>query len=354
MARTPVTGRSCPNVECDLTGERNAGNIVRHSFYPRRDGRRRRYRCKACGKTFSANTDTIYQGLHCSRDEFDRVAQLSVEGVNKSAISRVSGRAWSTVARWLALASEAARQINDRMIQGFELKELQADELRTFCGSKKNVTWVFTSLEVWSRLWVATVIGRRSYANTYKLLSETARRGRIVTLVLITTDGFKYYAIVIRRVFGHACVHAQVVKTWCKNRVHTVKLKIVIGSRGQLDRALAESEDSIKLNTAFVERSNLTTRTACAYLARKTSAHARDPECLEDNLELVRCHYNFVRRHRGLRFGSELRTPAMQAGLTTRPLTLREIFLSATRTSRRSISVTILPTTEITILRTAA
>ena len=130
----------------------------------------------------SANTDTIYQGLHCSRDEFDRVAQLSVEGVNKSAISRVSGRAWSTVARWLALASEAARQFNDRMIQGFELKELQADELRTFCGSKKNVTWVFTSLEVWSRLWVATVIGRRSYANTYKLLSETARRGRIVTL----------------------------------------------------------------------------------------------------------------------------------------------------------------------------
>ena len=54
MARKPVTGRPCPNVECDLTGERNAGNIVRHSFYKTRDGRRRRYRCKACSKTFSA------------------------------------------------------------------------------------------------------------------------------------------------------------------------------------------------------------------------------------------------------------------------------------------------------------
>ena len=86
---------------------KNAGNIIRHSLYRRRDGVRRRYRCKTCGKTFSANTSTIYQGLHCSRDEFDRVAQLSVEVVNKSAISRVSGRSWSTIARWLALASEA-------------------------------------------------------------------------------------------------------------------------------------------------------------------------------------------------------------------------------------------------------
>jgi hypothetical protein len=36
--------------------------------------------------------------------------------------------------------------------------------------------------------------------------------------------------------------------------------------------------------------------------------------------------YNFVRPHRALKFGSEVRTPAMQAGLTTRRLTLREVF----------------------------
>ena len=35
-------------------------------------------------------------------------------------------------------------------------------------------------------------------------------------------------------------------------------------------------------------------------------------------LELVRCHYNFVRPHRALRFGRETRTPAMQAGLVKR------------------------------------
>jgi hypothetical protein len=41
---------------------------------------------------------------------------------------------------------------------------------------------------------------------------------------------------------------------------------------------------------------------------------------------LFRCYYNFARPHRALKFGGEVRTPAMQAGLTNRRLTLREIF----------------------------
>ena len=61
---------------------------------------------------------------------------------------------------------------------------------------------------------------------------------------------------------------------------------------------------------------------------RETNALPRSlKEKLEDHLELVRCHYNFVRPHRALRFGRETRTPAMQAGLTTRRLTFREVFV---------------------------
>src|SRR5262245_38728976 len=61
---------------------------------------------------------------------------------------------------------------------------------------------------------------------------------------------------------------------------------------------------------------------------RRTISHARRKERLEDHLELLRCYYNFVRPHRALTFGDEIRTPGMQAGLTTRPLTLSEIFPS--------------------------
>ena len=55
---------------------------------------------------------------------------------------------------------------------------------------------------------------------------------------------------------------------------------------------------------------------------------------LEAHLELLRCYYNFVRPHGALTFGRETRTPAMQAGLATRRLTLRDIFVSLRHVAR--------------------
>jgi hypothetical protein len=103
----------------------------------------------------------------------------------------------------------------------------------------------------------------------------------------------------------------------------------VIGSKGQLEEVLFRSEDSEKLNTSFIERLNLTVRQGSAYLNRKSPCHARAGEPLSNHLELLRCYYNFIRPHRGLKFGKELRTPAMQAGLASRRLSFREIFTSA-------------------------
>ena len=58
----------------------------------------------------------------------------------------------------------------------------------------------------------------------------------------------------------------------------------------------------------------------------------KQPEdTLEAHLELLRCYYNFVRPHGALKFGRETRTPAMQAGLAARRLTLRDIFVSLRR-----------------------
>ena len=75
-----------------------------------------------------------------------------------------------------------------------------------------------------------------------------------------------------------------------------------------------------------MERLNLTLRQGSAYLGRRTLGQARWKQCLDDHLELLRCHYNFVRLHRALKFGREVRTPAMQAGLTKSPLTWRDLF----------------------------
>jgi hypothetical protein len=48
--------------------------------------------------------------------------------------------AWATVARWLELAATFAERFNLRMLKDFVIHELQADEIRTFVGTKKQVS----------------------------------------------------------------------------------------------------------------------------------------------------------------------------------------------------------------------
>jgi len=323
-----VKSLSCPNSECALFGNRDAANVGLHGFYKTKSGKRRRYRCLTCGATFCSTKGTPYYRLQHHRNTFDEVASLSVEGVNKSAISRVKGISWNTVHRWLERAAACCRRFNDRNTFGLEIPELQADELRTFVGGKERAAWIFTAIDVWSRFWPSTIIGKRSYRNTFALFRDISRRMKSNCTPLIVTDGFEFYEKVARRFFGPACLYAQVIKTRRNDRVIKVERRAVIGAAWRFEEALLESEDSSTLNTSFVERLNLTIRQASAYLTQRTTCHARWMEQLKNQLETFRCHYNFLRPHRALRFGSETRTPAMQAGLVRPRLSFRDIFTS--------------------------
>ena len=123
-------------------------------------------------------------------------------------------------------------------------------------------------------------------------------RMNLEQIPLAVTDGFGFYEKVIGRVFGPGCLYGQVIETRGNDRIVKVERRIVLGGAWRLKQALGH-------------------RTIC---------QARWKERLEDHLELFRCYYNFIRPHRALKFGCEVRTPAMQAGLTRRQLVFREIF----------------------------
>ena len=251
---------------------------------------------------------------------------MRVEGVSISATPRVTGRSRNTIARWLERAATAAKRFNQRMLHDFDIIELQADELCTFIGSKRSTLWLFATLEVCSRLWAGSVLGRRSSRNTKAVINDIILRGRLVGVPLIATDGFEYYFETIVRLFGSACVYGQVLKTRRNDRVVRVERRLKIGTVTQLKDALWESEDSATLNTSFVERLNLTIRQGSAYLRRRSPCHARGADQLRGHVELLRSYYNFIRPHSALKFGRETRTPAMQAGLVSAPMNWSDIF----------------------------
>ena len=113
-----------------------------------------------------------------------------------------------------------------------------------------------------------------------------------------------------------------------------------LGTEAALTATLQGLGFSGRLNTAFIERVNLTVRHGVAALARRTWATAQQSPQLLAHLEWWRGYYHFVRPHEALRVklaqprerGGRLRaqryrqrTPAMAAGRTTRRWTTREM-----------------------------
>ena len=86
-------------------------------------------------------------------------------------------------------STDVAERFNRLMVRDFDIIELQADELCTFIGSKRSTMWLFATIEVCSRLWAGSVLGRRSYRNTAAVINDVVLRGRLVGVSLIATDG---------------------------------------------------------------------------------------------------------------------------------------------------------------------
>ena len=321
MPRRPAP--VCPSPACSD----HPARTIRHSSLKTRQRTQRRYRCRGCGRTFAANAGTAYHRLRHSPKLFDQVVALAVEGSSRAATARALQISPSAVRRWLQRAAAHAEAFNDAKVRQVSAVEIQADELKARSeGRGRRPLWTYTSVEVWSRLWLTSLVGRRTLRNTLIHFRETrwrCRAGRARTLV--TTDSFKYNGRVVGRVFGPTCVHAQVERQIRKGRVVRADRRLVIGQDWMLDEALGRSEDSKTINTAYVERLNLTIRRSLACLQRKTTAMCRSEESLREQLELLRCYYNFIRPHSSLKFGRERRAPAQQAGLVRSRMTWRRI-----------------------------
>lgn len=70
-------------------------------------------------------------GCAASKEDFDRVIALSLEGMSKAGIARVTGKSWNTVARWLERAATHAHRFQEAHVRSVEAVEMQLDELRT-------------------------------------------------------------------------------------------------------------------------------------------------------------------------------------------------------------------------------
>src|SRR5438477_7598437 len=109
----------CPNEGCVARGQVGQGHIVGHGKA------RARYRCKSCGKTFSAQAGTMFEGLRKPKTLIVIVVTLLAYGCPIQAIVQAFGLDERTVASWRDRAGKHCQQVHQAMVQQGQLDLVQ-------------------------------------------------------------------------------------------------------------------------------------------------------------------------------------------------------------------------------------
>jgi transposase-like protein/IS1 family transposase len=333
----------CPNVECTSRGQIGQGNIVGHG------SKRLRYKCKTCGKTFSAKTGTALEGLRKPTELIVIVVLLLAYGCPIQAIVHAFGLDERTVANWQQCAGKHCEAVHKEKIERrlLDLIHVQADEI--WVKMRGTVVWVALAMMVSTRLWIAGKVSKTRDRDLIDRLMEQVRRCcKEMVALLICTDGLPAYPKSILRAFRKKVKNpygigasrkevwprlyiGTVIKYTVKRRVIEIVRWMTHGQWRKAKKLLKSSKGGKKLNTSFIERLNGTFRERLASLTRKCRHAASKIETVHTGIYLIGCTYNFCFAHHELSkskkkggFGMPC-TPAMASGLTSHIWSVKEL-----------------------------
>jgi len=193
---------------------------------------------------------------------------------------------------------------------------------------------VWTAIEAHSKLILGLHIGGRTLADACTLVHQVMLTLAPGCLPVFTSDGLNHCFYALTAHFGawHPgggwrvsldLIYGQLVKhRERRGQVNFATMRMILGKRWQLAQILLAQGLSTLIQTAFIERVNLTIRQG-APLSRKTWSMAKSSEHLLLHVEWWRSYYHRIRAHEslrvrvpGLKRRYRQRSPAMAAGLT--------------------------------------
>jgi len=370
-----TSGHFCPDPDCSYRGWLGLGNI-RSNGHP--GGQPwRQFQCVSCRGYFYETHGTIFHGKRSSPDLIVHVIACLAEGLGIRGTARVFEIDANTVLHWLMEAAEQLQAFSAYFLRDLRLHQVQLDELYATLSAVRDSEmseaqaidhlstsplWVWTAIDPESKLLLSAQAGERSLAMAQAGLHQIAQLLAPGCVPLFLSDGNPSYLPAIVRHLGHwvqpprrqaqgpapkprwiplpGLLYAQVVKSYRRRRIVGVKHRVVFGTQLAIEAVLARC--GWVINTAFVERLNLSLRQRVAPIRRRSATSCKGEEGLSHPLILFQVYHNFVLPHASLRqalaepiptngSGSAKMwrpcTPAMSAGLTDRVWSLREVLM---------------------------
>ena len=270
-----------------------------------------------------------------SMEDRARVISALVEGNSIRSTVRMTGIAKNTIVKLLADVGKACSEYQDHTLRNLPCRRIECDEIWSFCYSKeKNVpeekqgeygygnVWTWTAIDPETKLVASWLVGLRDSDYAAAFIDDLA--GRLANRVQLTTDGHKCYLNAIENTFGGQIDYAMLIKLYDAERPGEARYSPA-GFSGTEKKPINGIPDYKHASTSCVERQNLTMRMSMRRFTRLTNGFSKKIENHEHAIALHFMHYNFCRVHQSLTVGGLKRTPAMAAGLTKYPLTIRDI-----------------------------
>jgi len=335
------------------------------------------FHCTACKGYFPEHHGTLCHGKRVSVDLIVHVIGCLAEGLGIRGTARVFEIDPNTVLSWLMEAADQLRAFSQYFLHDLHLRQVQLDELYAVLSAVKagviseddaierlsrSPHWVWTAMDPESKLLLAIDVGDRTLAMAQRVVHHVAQVLAPDCAPLFLTDGFREYVTALLTHYGQwvqpprrqaqgpapkprwmprpALLYAQVVKTVRRRRLVDVTHRMVFGTLEAVAQVLAAC--GWQMNTAFVERLNLSLRQRVAAIGRRSATLCKSENGLGQQLVLFQVYHNFILPHASLRqplaepvpthgTGSakvwRSCTPAMAAGLTDHIWSLREVLL---------------------------
>src|SRR4051812_20595073 len=292
-----------------------------------------RYKCATCGATFVEESGPLGT-MRVTMKEATMALSLMLEGMSIRSVQRLTGLCRQTLADLVLLVGENCQRLLESTIKNVEVKEVQLDEIWSFCGMKERTrqlrgkspvefgdSWTFYGISE-NKLILAHQVGQRDSDTCWAFLMKMKAaigKGRFQ----LTTDGLAAYRQNVPFAFQSQVDFAVLIKNYSSTQEVTRYSPARITNIEKLPMFGDCDED--RISTSYIERFNLTVRMTLRRFTRLTNAHSKSLKHHVAMQALFVAFYNFCRRHETLKGA----TPAMASGLTDKVWTIRDLLQSA-------------------------
>jgi len=263
------------------------------------------------------------------------VVRHLVEGMSVRGTERLTSVSIPTVLSTILRMGQGCDWLHNKFVRDLDIVELELDEQWSYIAKKQAKVdetkdpvefgdcYTYIALARTKKLIVSYRVGKRDEADTKAFVADL--RARLITIPMLSTDGWQSYQAAVGQSFGGGVDHAVIQKNY--------KGGTGRGRRdGEFDKYAPADVDFItkyvahgapnldRASTSHVERVNLTNRMHIRRFLRRGNAFSKKIDHHRAAVSLHVAWYNFVRVHESLRV-----TPAMEAGITNHVWTVQEL-----------------------------